>query len=208
MYNPSDFREERLPVLQAAIGEIGFATLVTAVAGLQATHLPMWLAADEGPHGTLYGHVARANKHWKDTGDALAIFLGPYAYISPSWYPGKREHGREVPTWNYISVHAHGRLETIEEPAPLRSLLTRLVDRHERGRAEPWHIDDAPPGYIEQMLRAIVGLRLPIEHLEGKWKLGQNRPPADREGVIAGLRELPGEREQAIAEATRQTLPD
>lgn len=205
MYTPTAFREARLPELHAAIDAYPFASMIsTTAAGLQVSHVPLLLAPEEGPYGTLYGHVARANAHVTCSGAlSLAIFLGPHAYISAGWYPGKQTHGKEVPTWNYIAVHAHGTLETFEDPAALRQLLIRLTDRHERAMPEPWHLDDAPVDYIDRNLRAITGLRLPIARLEGKWKLSQNRTAADRAGVLAGLVALPDEASRCMAEAIR-----
>src|SRR5690349_3546216 len=188
MYTPSAFREARLPELHAAIESIAFASLIsTTVDGLQVSHIPLLLAPEEGPYGTLYGHVARANAHAACSGaPSLAIFLGPHAYISAGWYPGKQTHGKEVPTWNYIAVHAHGTLETFDDPAALRQLLGRLTERHERSMPRPWNVDDAPTEYIDRNLAAITGLRLPIERLEGKWKLSQNRTQADRPAHLRG----------------------
>lgn len=206
MYMPAAFRETRLPVLHEAIDTIAFASLIsTTDEGMHVSHIPLLLVPDEGPHGTLYGHFARANGHAACDGAAsLAIFLGPHAYISAGWYPGKQIHGREVPTWNYVAVHAHGKLETFEDPSELRQLLGKLTERHERGSAEPWHIDDAPAEYIDRMLGAIRGLRLPIDRLEGKWKVSQNRTDADREGVLAGLDQRPDERSRRMAEVIRK----
>jgi len=188
MYNPPHFREERPDVLAEAIREIAFATLVLqGQNGLIANHLPFLLDAQRG---VLRGHVARANPVWKETpGDreALAIFLGPDAYITPSWYATKAQTGNVVPTWNYLTVHAHGRLEFFDDATRLRALVTDLTDRHEGARARPWAVSDAPPEYIDTMLRAIVGVELKITRLEGKWKMSQNRDEADREGVRAGL---------------------
>lgn len=205
MYMPTAFRETRLSELHAAIDAIAFATLVSTTAtGLEVSHIPLLLAPKEGPYGTLYGHVARANAHalCKDA-PSLAIFLGPHAYISAGWYPGKQTHGKEVPTWNYIAVHAHGPLETFDDPARLRELLVQLTDRHERAMPAPWHVDDAPADYINRNLSAIIGLRLPIQRLEGKWKLSQNRTRADREGVLAGLDAQGDEASCRMAEAIR-----
>lgn len=177
MYVPDHFREERPEVLHDAMGRIGFATLVTT--GMEANHLPMLL---EG--GVLRGHVARANPVWKaDDGAALAIFLGPHAYVSPSWYPSKAATSKAVPTWNYITVHARGAIRWIQDGDWLRNHVTALSDTHEAGRAEPWKVGDAPASYIDGLLRAIVGFELTIEKLEGKYKLSQNRDVADREGV-------------------------
>jgi len=187
MYCPPAFRQHDTAELQHQMRASGLATLVShGAAGLQASHLPLLLAADEGEFGTLYGHFARANPHWRalaDDGEALAIFGGPQAYVSPSWYPGKAEHGRAVPTWNYIAVHARGPVELFDDPLRLRRLLGRLSDRHEAGREQPWSLDEAPHDYIEAQLRAIVGFALPIRTLHGQWKLSQNRTAADRAGV-------------------------
>ena len=186
MYVPAHFREDRAVVLHDAIRRIAFATLVTQGAdGVEANHLPMLL---EG--GVLRGHFARANPVWKSLNpeaEALAIFLGAHAYVSPNWYPSKMETGKAVPTWNYITVHARGRLSLREDPAWLRSHVSALSQVHEAGRARPWSVADAPADYVEAMLRAIVGFELSITRLEGKWKLSQNREPADRDSVRDAL---------------------
>jgi transcriptional regulator len=183
MYVPDHFREDRPEVLQDAVRRIGFATLVTQ--GLEANHLPMLL---EG--GILRGHVARANPVWKaGAGEALAIFLGPHAYVSPSWYPSKAETGKAVPTWNYLTVHARGTIAWIQDGDWLRAHVTALSITHEAGRAEPWAVSDAPAGYIDALLRAIVGFELTVTHIQGKWKLSQNRDAADRAGVREGLQQ-------------------
>lgn len=190
MYRPAAFRQDDLTALHAQIESTGLALLTSnGPAGLQATHLPLLLEPGEGEFGTLYGHFARANPHWQalDGQEALAVFSGPDAYVHPGWYPGKAEHGRVVPTWNYIAVHAWGPVETFDEPARLLELLARLTARHEAGRPKPWSLNDAPTEYIERQLRAIVGFALPIRRLEGQWKLSQNRQVADRAGVREGL---------------------
>lgn len=203
MYLPSAFRQDDLAELHAQIQASPFALLTSAgAAGVQASHLPLLLAPDEGEFGTLYGHFARANPHWRDLqggAEALAVFSGPDAYISPGWYPAKAEHGKVVPTWNYIAVHARGPVELIEEPERLLQIVSRLSDQHESGRERPWAVSDAPREYIDSMLRAIVGFALPIRRLEGKWKLGQNRSAADQAGVRDGLAASPspGDRELA-----------
>lgn len=188
MYAPPHFREARPQVLHQAIRDIAFATLVTdGQNGLDANHLPFLLDAERG---VLRGHVARANPVWKETRldrEALVIFLGPDAYVTPSWYATKAATGKVVPTWNYLTVHAHGRIAFFDDAARLRRLVTDLTERHEAGRAQPWAVSDAPEGYIDTMLRAIVGVEIAITRLEGKWKLSQNRDEADREGVRAGL---------------------
>ena len=188
MYNPPHFREERPEVLHQAIRDIAFATLVTeGQGGIEANHLPFLLDATRG---VLRGHVARANPVWKEartTREALVIFLGPDAYVTPSWYATKAATGKVVPTWNYLTVHARGRLEFFDDAARLHRLVTDLTERHEAARAQPWAVTDAPSGYIDTMLKAIVGVELTITQLEGKYKLSQNRDAADRDGVRAGL---------------------
>jgi transcriptional regulator len=179
MYVPDHFREARQDVLHDAMRHIGFATLVTE--GLQANHLPVLLSEDGS---FLRGHVARANPVWKKgDGEALAIFLGPHAYVSPNWYPSKMETGKAVPTWNYVTVQARGRVRWIEDAEWLRAHVTALSAAHEAERAEPWEVADAPASYIDAMLRGIVGLEMVVETLEGKYKLSQNREARDREAV-------------------------
>ena len=203
MYMPSAFRQDDLAELHAQMQASPFALLTSAgAAGVQASHLPLLLEPGEGEFGTLYGHFARANQHWRDLQDgaeALTVFSGPDAYISPGWYPAKAEHGKVVPTWNYIAVHARGPVELIEEPERLLQIVSRLSDQHESGRERPWAVSDAPRDYLDSMLRAIVGFALPIRRLEGKWKLGQNRSAADQAGVRDGLAASPspGDRELA-----------
>ncbi|MCG5239960.1 FMN-binding negative transcriptional regulator [Azospirillum doebereinerae] len=190
MYVPPAFREDDLPTLHAAMREARLANLVTATGeGLMATPLPLFLAPDEGPNGTLYGHLARANPQWKQpaVGDAIALFTGPEAYVSPSWYAAKGEHGKVVPTWNYVAVHAYGPAEFFDDADRLLDVVTRLTDLHEGTRAAPWAVADAPDDFIRAQLRGIVGLRLPIARIEGKRKMSQNRPAADRAGVAVGL---------------------
>jgi transcriptional regulator len=181
MYLPDHFREARPEVLHDAIRRIGFATLVThdASGALEANHLPMLLDGN-----ILRGHVARANPVWKaGEGTALAIFLGPQAYVSPNWYPSKAATGNAVPTWNYITVHAKGRIRWIRDADWLRAHVSLLSDTHEGPRPEPWKVSDAPESFVDALLRAIVGFELEITQLDGKYKLTQNREAADREGV-------------------------
>ncbi|WP_425917737.1 FMN-binding negative transcriptional regulator [Pseudomonas sp. GWSMS-1] len=202
MYTPPAFRQNDLALLHQQINACTLATLVNQGAnGLQASHLPLLLAADEGEFGTLYGHFARANPHWRELlqGETLAIFQGPQAYISPAWYPSKVEHGKAVPTWNYIAVHARGQAQLIEDSAGLLQLVSRLSAQHEAGRERPWAVSDAPTDYIDTMLRAIVGFALPIQRLEGQWKLSQNRTAADRDGVHKGLSASSVAADQALA---------
>jgi transcriptional regulator len=174
--------------------------------GFRATILPMLFDPADGELGTLRGHVARGNPQWREVGPetrALAIFDGPDAYVSPSWYAEKRATGKVVPTWNYVTVQAHGVLTIHFEPEWLLPHVRRLVERHERQRPDPWSVDDAPEGYIEMQVRAIVGLELRIDRLEAKRKLSQNRSEADIEGAIAGL-SAGTPREQAVAAAMRE----
>jgi len=205
VYAPRAFAEDRLPVLHEAIRRHPFGTLVTAgEGGIEASHVPFVLAPDEGPYGTLYCHVARGNDHvTRHVGEALSIFAGPHAYISPNGYPDKAEHHREVPTWNYIAVHVYGHPETFTEPTLLRALLERLTAQSEKDAAQPlpWQVGEAPAEYLAAMYRGIVGIRIAIDRIEGKWKLGQNRTDADRTGAATLLAERPGDNEQAIAAA-------
>jgi transcriptional regulator len=204
MYNPPAFRLDDLPALHGAIRAAGLATLVTATAeGLMATPLPLLLDPDDGPFGALHGHLARANPHWRTPaiGEAMAVFMGPDAYVSPSWYPSKQEHHRVVPTWNYVTVHAHGPAEFYEDADRLLALVTKLTKLHESPRATPWAVSDAPADFLRGQLKGIVGLRLPITRLEGKRKLSQNRNAADREGVRAALSASDRPADRAVAAA-------
>jgi transcriptional regulator len=190
MYVPPAFREDDLPRLHAMMLNARLANLVTATnEGLMATPLPLFIVPEEGPYGTLYGHLARANPQWKrpPTGEAMALFSGPDAYVTPSWYASKQEHGKVVPTWNYVAVHAYGPAEFFDDADRLLDAVTRLTNLHEGSRAQPWAVTDAPADFIRAQLRGIVGLRLPITRLEGKRKMSQNRPAQDRTGVAAGL---------------------
>jgi transcriptional regulator len=189
MYNPPLFKEDRIEVLHDAIRRMGLATLVTQTAdGLIASHMPMLLDPEPAPYGTLIGHLARPNPQAHGAiGEGLAIFRGPDAYITPSWYATKRQNGKVVPTWNYVAIHAYGAVEFFNDPERLRDVVTRLTERHEAERAQPWAVTDAPPDFIDGMLKGIVGLAIPIARLEGKWKMSQNRPAEDRAGVISGL---------------------
>ena len=207
MYTPSNFAINDLHDLQQQILDARLAVLVThGEQGLQASHLPLLLRPDQGPNGTLYGHFARANPQWKalqDGAQALVIFAGAEAYVSPGFYPSKAEHGKAVPTWNYVAVHAYGTAEIFTDADRLRDLVSALTDRHEAGRNNPWKVADAPPEYIDAMLKAIVGFALPIERLEGKRKLSQNRSPADIAGVREGLAASPDVHDQALAHLMR-----
>jgi len=194
MYLPPYFEQQDRVALQALMREHPLAALVTSGPdGLTADHVPLEFDATAGEHGTLVGHVARANPLWQSAAGkpVLAIFRGPQAYVSPSWYPSKAGTHKVVPTWNYAVVHAHGVLEAVDDAPWLRELVGRLTDRHEAPRPAPWSVGDAPADYVQAMLRAMVGIRIPIQRLVGKWKVSQNRSQADREGVAQGLGDCP-----------------
>jgi len=202
MYTPPAFREDDPAILRRIMREARLSTLVTATAeGLMATPLPLLLDETEGEHGVLLGHVAKANPQWRTSpvGDALAIFSGPDAYVSPSWYASKQEHGKVVPTWNYVAVHAYGAVEFFEDAERLHGIVTRLTNLHEGRRQEPWAVSDAPATFIQSQLKGIVGLRLPISRVEGKRKLSQNRSAADRQGVAEALGQSGDERDRQVA---------
>lgn len=190
MYTPPAFRDEDRANLLAVIRAARLANFVTATAeGPLATPLPLYVTADEGEHGVLYGHLAKANPQWRlpPIGSGLAIFMGPDAYVTPSWYAVKQETGKVVPTWNYVTVQAFGPVEFFEDPERLLDVVTRLTNLHEGDRAKPWTVSEAPADFIQAQLRGIVGIRMPIAKLEGKRKMSQNRGQADRAGVAAGL---------------------
>jgi transcriptional regulator len=201
VYVPAHFKPDASAVHEL-LARMRAADLVTMTArGLLATMLPL-LYDEPGPDGTgrLLGHVARNNDQWREPvqGDALVIVRGPDGYVSPTWYATKREHGRVVPTWNYVTAHVYGDLVIHDDPAWVEALVRRLTDRHESGRPEPWSVDDAPGPYIAGQLRAIVGVEIRITRIEGKFKLSQNRSETDVDGVIAGL-DASGEHELAGA---------
>jgi transcriptional regulator len=191
VYLPNHFVEERTEVLQALITAQPLGTLVTVQDGLPcADEVPFLFDSTAGPHGTLRAHVARANPLWQCAADTpvLVIFRGPQAYVSPSWYPSKAEHGKGVPTWNYVLVQARGRLRVIDkDPVWLRAQLDALTHLQESPRPQPWQVSDAPADYLSQMMRAIVGIEITLDSLVGKWKVSQNRTDAERAGVVAGL---------------------
>jgi transcriptional regulator len=210
MYLPEQFRVDDVAALHALMRARPFATLVSAGAdGLMATHLPTVLT-DGGPYGTIECHVARANPHWRafaGGAEALLIFQGPEGYVTPNWYASKAEHGKVVPTWNYAVVHAHGRAEAMDDVAWLRRHVGELTAQQEASEAKPWAVTDAPDSFIAGMARAIVGIRLPIARLEGKWKMSQNRELEDRKGVVAGLGRRGDGDDAAIADIVRRLIP-
>lgn len=192
MYVPQHFSESDTNKLQQTIREIGLGLLIVADnAGIDANHVPFYLCCDQGNElGTLQCHVARSNPVWQRLlagASARVVFQGPDAYVSPSWYPGKAENGRAVPTWNYLAVHAEGSVRVIEDAGWLKQHVRNLTDQHESGRLKPWSVDDAPTDYIERMIQAVVGLEISIQALTGKLKASQNQPERNKAGVIAGL---------------------
>lgn len=203
MYTPSAFKDDELASLHGLIEQTRLAILITHdEQGMQASHLPLLLRADQGAKGTLYGHLAKANPQWRaleNGAQALVVFPGADAYVSPSFYPAKAEHGKVVPTWNYVAVHAYGVAQVFNDPQRLLEVVRGLTDKHEAGRASPWAVADAPADYIDKMLGAIVGFALPIERLEGKRKLSQNRSAADIAGVREGLGASADSKDQELA---------
>jgi transcriptional regulator len=189
VYVPPLFKEDRIDVLHDAIRASGLATLVTLTAsGLIASHVPVLLDSEPAPYGTLTGHLARPNPQARGaTGDALVIFQGPDAYITPSWYATKRATGKVVPTWNYVAIHAAGPITFFDDPERLLDVVTRLTEKQEAGRVAPWSVSDAPADFTQGMLKGITGFAVTLTRLEGKWKMSQNRPAEDRAGVVAGL---------------------
>jgi transcriptional regulator len=202
MYTPPAFKEDDPAVLREMIRASRLATLVTATAeGLVATPLPLLLDDTEGEHGVLYGHVAKANPQWRlePIGPALALFPGPDAYVTPSWYETKRQTAKVVPTWNYTAVHAYGPVEFFADEQRLHEVVTRLTRCHEAGRVEPWAVGDAPAEFVRSQLKGIVGLSLCITRVEGKRKMSQNRSRQDRLGVARGLAESERPEDRAVA---------
>lgn len=193
MYIPPHFEESRIEALHELILARPLATLVTlSSGGINANHIPLHLSPESGPFGILRGHVARANPMWSELVqdvETLAIFQGPNAYVSPSWYATKQPHGKVVPTWNYVAVHAYGTLRIIEDPAWLRLQLDAMTTQHEAVFPEPWTLTDAPREFTDRLIEAIVGIELVITKLTGKWKVSQNQPPQNLAGVIKGLKE-------------------
>jgi Transcriptional regulator len=210
MYVPRHFEETRVDVLHDLIRRYPLGTLVVAAAdGLEATHIPFEIDAQPGPFGTLRCHVARANPIWKQITaerQVLVVFQGEQGYVSPSWYASKQESGKVVPTWNYAAVHAYGTAKAVQDAAWLRQMVEDLTNRHEQGRADPWHVSDAPAEYVEKLLGAIVGIEIPVARLIGKWKMSQNRPVADRQGVVAGLERDGTPAEVDVAAVVKTTL--
>jgi transcriptional regulator len=194
MYIPRHNEEKRVSEMHSLIVSRPLGTLITlGASGLFASHIPMILEDDGSRFGVLKGHISRANTQWRDfvpTVDALAIFAGHQHYITPTWYPGTKEHGKVVPTWNYVVVHAYGPLKVIQDDHWLLTNVEKLTNIHEAASPIPWKVSDAPKDFIESQLKGIVGLELPIQRLEGKWKVSQNRTERERNGVVDGLARL------------------
>ena len=192
MYQPPHFREDRIEVQHDLIRAHPLGLLITSgPSGLLANPIPCLIYPDASVHGTLRLHLARANPHWQELAaveECLAVFQGPQQYITPSWYPTKRVTGKVVPTWNYVTVHAWGRPRVIDDAAWLRRQVEDLTLLKEGGLPAPWKVDDAPPQFVASQLKAIVGVEIPIDRIEGKWKVSQNRVEQDRHGVVAELR--------------------
>ncbi|WDM59333.1 FMN-binding negative transcriptional regulator [Pseudomonas sp. NEEL19] len=203
MYNSKPHQEHDLARLQRHMLDTRLAVLVShGEQGLLATHLPVLLDPAEGEFGTVYAHLARANRQWQDLArgaEALLVFPGADAYVSPGYYPSKAENPKVVPTWNYLAVHAYGVADVIHDAEPLLAIVSRLTDRHEHGRSEPWQVSDAPADYIDGMLRAIVGIRLPFQRLQGARKLSQNRAEQDIAGVRESLSASPDHLDNQLA---------
>lgn len=192
MYIPASFRETRVASLHELIRAHPLGLLVThGGSGLQASPVPFLLYADEGEYGVLRAHVARANPHWQELvglAECLVVFQGASGYVTPSWYPGKAEIHKVVPTWNYATVQARGRPAVVDDAVWLRRQLDDLTAVHERPRPQPWSVNDAPADYIATQMKAIIGIEIPIGRIEGKWKMSQNKDAADNAGVVRGMR--------------------
>jgi transcriptional regulator len=208
MYVRQHFAETDVTVLHELIRARPLGTWATQTDGeLLVSHVPFLLDAARGPHGTLVSHVPRANPIWQAfarTVPSVVVFQGPNAYISPSWYPSKHAHGKAVPTWNYVAVHAHGVPVAIEDKSWLVRHLNELTNTHEATQTLPWKVSDAPVDYLDKMLEQIVGIEIPITKLVGKWKLSQNRPEPDRLGVVAGLLAQNTPQSREMAELVRE----
>lgn len=208
MYLPPHFAEPRLDELHRIVRDNALGLLVThTAAGLEAQHLPLLLEADQGPHGALLAHVARANPVWQEVRDGdsvLVVFRGAQGYVSPNWYPGKQETHRRVPTWNYEVVHAHGTVHVHDDERFVRGVVARLTRQHEAGQPQPWTMGQAPADYLAEQLAHIVGLEVRITRLEGKRKLSQNHAAPDREGAIRGLA---AQGNGELAQAMKDTRP-
>lgn len=211
MYTPSFNREEDLPTLRAFVREHSLCALVTkGSSGLMASHLPMVLHEGTEGFGVLRGHLARANSQWREFGaedEVLGIFTGEQHYVSPAWYPAKQEHGKVVPTWNYVAVHVYGTVRVVEDAEWLLEHLNALTDKHEGAMPAPWKVSDAPEDFIRKQLAGIVGVELTVMRVEGKWKVSQNRNDEDAKGVVEGLASLGTPDADAMSELVGERRP-
>ena len=193
MYNPSPFKQQDDQQLKSFIAQYPLATLVSMnSSGLEANHIPLYFVEDESAKPLLRGHIAKANPLWKEVADksqVLMIFQGPQSYISPNWYPSKKEHGKVVPTWNYAAVHLSGEISFISDNAWKLDMLNTLTNKSERHQPAPWKVADAPEGYVERQMIGIVGIEISLSSMQGKWKMSQNKSDSDHQGVIDGLLE-------------------
>ena len=212
MYNPSHFQESRTEVLHGLIRQQPLSTLVTLTAdGLVANHIPLFLRAGEGARGTLVGHIARANPLWREFQagvHALVIFQGPALYISPRWYATKAEHGKVVPTYNYVVVHARGPLQVHDDAAWIRAQLHDLTGQQEAPATAPWGVDDAPRDYTDKLIGALVGISIPITDISGKWKVSQNQPAVNQSSLLQALRDNADAPSHSMADAIVAALPN
>ena len=203
MYTPKYHALTDIATMHSHIAEHPLGAWVcTAKNQLVANHIPFVLDAQHGSNGRLLGHVSRANPVWRELyggAPSVVMFMGPHAYITPSWYPGKHQHGKVVPTWNYVTVHAHGVARAMEDPDWILDVINRLTDAQEVRRKEPWKVSDAPSEYIEKMLRAVVAIEIVIERLEGRLKVSQDEDDQDRLGTVEGLRQSSTAPSQVLA---------
>ena len=192
-----------MDVLQDEVNRVSFGTIITVTkSGILASHVPMLIDRSKGDPGALFGHVARGNAQWRESspgGEGLAVFLGPDAYIAPRWYKTKEETGTVVPTWNYTAIHVRGPVTFLEDTARIREIVTKLTEHHEAYSKKPWKVTDAPPDYINGELKQIVGFEMQIVKVEGKWKMSQNRPEADRDSVMINLLERARLRDEEVS---------
>jgi transcriptional regulator len=211
MYQPLPHRQDQLAAQHGLIRSHPLGLLVShGPEGLEANSIPFLIDPQASRLGTLQAHMARANGQWRHlgaAGDVLVVFQGADHYITPGWYETKRETGKVVPTWNYVMVQARGRPRVIEDAAWLRAQIEALTRRHESARPAPWAVGDAPAAFIEAQIKAIVGVEIEITEISGKWKASQNRPAADRAGVVAGLEELGDEAALDMAAIVRDAAP-
>ena len=204
MYCPEHFEQRSIQEMHALIRTYPLATLIMQTSqGIRVNHIPMRLSAEAEPHGVLSGHMPKSNSVWQEhdtDSPAIAVFHGPQAYITPSWYVSTKRHGKVVPTWNYTTVHAHGRVNVIQDRSWLMSHLEQLTDQMESSFEQPWSVSDAPKDYTDKLVEHLVGIEILIDRLEGKWKVSQNRPTEDRAGVSKGLKDDGGAEASPMSE--------